>query len=80
MPERLISRAAVPNIVQRHMRRLVARPALIALLRRSISLPTPKRTLHSLVLVWALLVPEFAPRWSVAVAFDFVASSAAAAL
>lgn len=80
MPERLISRAPIPNVVQRHVRRLIAWPALIALLRRSICLSTPQRTLHPLVLVWALLVPESAPCWSVAVSLDLVASSTATAL
>ena len=78
MPERLISRATIPNVVQGHMRRLIAWPALIAFLRRSIGLSAPQRTLHPLVLIWALLIPESAPCWSITISFDLVAPSTAA--
>ena len=79
VPERLISRPPVPDIVQRHLRRLIPRPALISLLRRPVALPAPQRALHPLVLVRALLVPEPAPGGTVAVPLDLVAAPAAAA-
>lgn len=73
MPEWFVSGPVIPNIVQRHMRRLIAWPALISLLS------TPQRTLHPLILVRALLVPVFASCRPVAVSLDPVAPSAAAA-
>ena len=80
MPKRLIRRRPpIANVIQRHVWRLIARPALVSLLRRSVALPTPQRTLHSFILVWALLIPELAPCRSVSVSLDPVAPSAAAA-
>ena len=80
MPERLIGRRSpIANVIQRHVRRLIARPALVSLLRRSVALSTPQGTLHPFILVWALLIPELAPCWSVSVSLDPVAPSAAAA-
>ena len=79
MSKRLIGRPSVSNVIQRHLRRLVAWPALISPLRRSRTLTTPQWTLHPLILVWALLIPEPAPCWTVTISLDLVAPSAAAA-
>lgn len=73
VPEWLIGRPVIPDVVQWHVRRLIAWPALISLLS------TPQWTLHPLILVRALLVPELASRRSITVSLDPVAPSAAAA-
>ena len=80
MPKRLIRRRPpIANVIQRHLGPLIARPALISLLRRSVALSTPQRTLHPFILVWTLLIPKLAPCRSVSVSLDPVTPSAAAA-
>lgn len=79
MSKRLVGRPPISNVIQRHLRRLVAWPALISPLRCSIALSTPQRTLYPLILVWALLIPEPAPCRTVTISFNLVAPSAAAA-
>lgn len=79
MPERLVGRPPISNVVQRHLRRLITWPALISLLRRSVTLTTPQGTLHPLILVWALLIPKSAPCWSITISLDLVAPPTAAA-
>lgn len=61
------------------IRRLIARSALIILLRRSISQSTPERALDPFILIRALLVPELPPRLSVTISLDSVAATTAAA-
>lgn len=73
MSERLVRRPVIPDVIQWHVRRLIAWPALISLLS------APQRTLHSFILVGALLVPELASCRSVTVSLNPVAPSAAAA-
>ena len=83
MPKRLIRRTLIPipDLIQRHIRYLIARPGLIpSLLRAPVPLlSTPERTLHPLILVWALLIPESAPCRPVTIPFDPIAPPAAAA-